>query len=64
MPKKCEHKNIGFANTGEMTYKVYGKKGDVQYDEDEFSSREGGEYFCQDCGVILGNCESDIEKYL
>lgn len=62
----CEHcneplrDNIGYSQTGEMTYKIYSQNGEIEYEQDEFSAEDGGIYYCQNCGQEITNSEKEI----
>jgi len=50
--------DIGYSQSGTMTYKVsvytHGvSKGELYYDQDEFNSNDGGEWYCQNCNEDL-----------
>lgn len=53
---------VGYAQEGTMYFNY--TKGE-KYEEDEFQSNGGGEFYCQNCGYYLGITDpSEIDKLL
>ena len=55
---------IGFSQAGVMTYRVSSDGERLEYDTNEFGDQDGGEFYCQDCGMTLPLDEDEVIKIM
>jgi len=62
--QKLRESGIGYSQAGVMLYKLISDGENLDYEIDEFTDTDGGEFYCRNCGRTLPLTEDEVIKIL